>query len=142
SDAIGVLKEELDAGEGGSGLSFGDLLPDRAGILFAQAATRDRSAARRMQQRLSQEFPLDALMPPGNDLPDGLSDADVQSAFGGVGGSRSRLADRECRRRLESCAALQCTVEADAPPTVGRPGRNLQSHRLSNGGRSLVSKRF
>ena len=39
SDAAGLLKEELDAGEGGSGFSFGDLMADRAGTEFARAAT-------------------------------------------------------------------------------------------------------
>ncbi len=40
SDAAGLLKEELDAGVGGSGFSFGDLMADRAGTEFARAATR------------------------------------------------------------------------------------------------------
>jgi hypothetical protein len=39
SEAIGIVKEELDAG-GGSGFSFGDLLADRAGTTFALLATR------------------------------------------------------------------------------------------------------
>jgi hypothetical protein len=43
SDAIGIVKEELDAG-GGSGFSFGDLLADRTGTTFAFLATRDAAA--------------------------------------------------------------------------------------------------
>ena len=45
SDAIGLFKEELDAGRG-SGFSFGDLMADRAGTTFALLATRDDAAAR------------------------------------------------------------------------------------------------
>ena len=41
TEAIGVLKETLDAGKGGSGFSFADLLADEAGRRFALAATRD-----------------------------------------------------------------------------------------------------
>lgn len=45
SDAIGLFKEELDAGKG-SGFSFGDLMADRAGTTFALLATGDEATAR------------------------------------------------------------------------------------------------
>lgn len=107
SDAVGLLKEELDADDGGSGFSFGDLLADRAGTLFALAATRDAAAARIMQERLSGEFSLEELMPPAADLPEGLTDGELQTRFDGVGGRRFRLIERECQRRLANCSALR-----------------------------------
>jgi hypothetical protein len=58
SDAIGLFKEELDAG-GGSGFSFGDLMADRAGTTFALLATRDDAAARAIQACLAGGFRVD-----------------------------------------------------------------------------------
>jgi hypothetical protein len=68
SDAVGVLKEELDA-DGGSGFSFGDLLADRAGTAFADLAIRDEEAARALQARLARGFALDDYSPRPTDCP-------------------------------------------------------------------------
>lgn len=106
SDAVGLLKEELDAG-GGSGFSFGDLLADRAGTLFALAATRDRSSATSMQERLAIGFDVDDFLPPAADLPEGISDAELQTKYGGVHGSKYREIEREIERRLKMCGALR-----------------------------------
>ena len=43
SDRIGVLKEELDSQEGGSGFSFVDLIADFSGTRFASMAMRDET---------------------------------------------------------------------------------------------------
>lgn len=107
SDAVGLLKEELDAGRGGSGFSFGDLLADRAGTLFALAATRDDASARRLQEFLSGPFDVDDVVPPAADLPEGLSDAELQSQYGGVNGAGYREVVEEIERRLANCRALQ-----------------------------------
>ena len=107
SDAVGLLKEELDAGKGGSGFSFADLLADRAGTLFALAAVRDEASAKAMQRRLAGEFNIDEFFPPAADLPEGLSDAELELRYGGVGGEGyQRLVD-EIERRLATCAALR-----------------------------------
>ncbi|HUS90488.1 MAG TPA: hypothetical protein VM695_01515 [Phycisphaerae bacterium] len=105
SDAAGLLKEELDAG-GGSGFSFADLLADRAGTLFALAATREGSAAA-MQQRLIAGFQVEDFFPPAADLPEGISDTRLRAEYGGVGGAGYREVEREIERRLRTCAALQ-----------------------------------
>jgi hypothetical protein len=107
SDEAGLTKEELDAGEGGSGFSFADLLADRAGTQFALAATRDEGAARRMQARLSAPFSVDAIFPPAADLPEGLPDALFQRRYGGVGGEGYRRMIAEIDRRLATADALQ-----------------------------------
>ncbi|MEE8451540.1 MAG: hypothetical protein V3R99_06475 [Thermoguttaceae bacterium] len=107
SDEVGLFKEELDAGEGGSGFSFSDLLADRAGTLFALAATRDRPAARAMQQRLADGFEIDAIFPQAADLPEGIPDLQLQNEYGGVAGKKYDEITREIERRLANCAALR-----------------------------------
>jgi hypothetical protein len=106
SDAIGLLKEELDA-DGGSGFSFGDLMADRSGTTFAEVATRDDASARRMQERLAAGFKLDDYFPPAADLPEGIPDAELQSRYGGVGGPLFRSTLAELERRLQGCAAYR-----------------------------------
>jgi hypothetical protein len=106
SDAVGLLKEELDA-DGGSGFSFGDLLADRAGTSFADVATRDDASALRVQQRLAVGFRVDDFFPPAADLPEGIADAELQSRYGGVGGPLYRQQTAEIERRLALCAAYR-----------------------------------
>ncbi|HYW80987.1 MAG TPA: hypothetical protein VE890_15510, partial [Thermoguttaceae bacterium] len=107
SDEVGLFKEELDAGEGGSGFSFGDLAADRAGTLFALAATRDTKAARAMQQRLAAGFEIDAIFPQAADLPEGIPDRQLQDEYGGVGGKRYNEITQEIERRLANCPGLR-----------------------------------
>jgi hypothetical protein len=103
SDAAGIFKEELDA-DGGSGFSFGDLLADRAGTCFAIAATRDDDAARRMQERLAAGLGIEELVPPADGLPEGITDAQLERQYGGVGGTAYRRLAEAIERRLPGCA--------------------------------------
>ena len=106
SDAVGLLKEELDA-DGGSGFSFPDLLADRAGTTFAQRATANRESALAMQKRVASGFDVDAHFPTAADLPEGLTDAQLNSQFGGVGGQRYQEVVDEIERRIAACEANQ-----------------------------------
>ena len=106
SDAIGVFKEELDAG-GGSGFSFGDLLADRAGTTFALLATRDDIAARALQARLVAGFRVDDFFPEAADLPADIQAAELEARYGGVGGRLFRQYAAEVERRLWSCPAYR-----------------------------------
>ncbi len=106
SDAAGLLKEELDA-DGGSGFSFGDLLADRSGTTFAVVATQDDESAQRIQERLARGFQVDDFFPPAADLPEGLTDAELQKRYGGVQGARYREQAAELERRLARCAAYR-----------------------------------
>jgi hypothetical protein len=99
SDAVGLLKEELDA-DGGSGFSFGDFLADRAGTTFADFATRDEDSARALQARLAQGFRLDDYFPPADGLPEDIQDAELQSRYGGVGGKEYNRIVAEIERRI------------------------------------------
>ncbi len=107
SDAAGLLKEETDAYASGSGFSFSDLLADRAGATFAIAASRNEVAARVMQSRLTGGFRIDDIFPPADDLPEGISDAELQSRYGGVGGESYRHLMVEIERRIAASAAYQ-----------------------------------
>jgi len=106
SDGAGLLKEEIDAGEGGSGFSFADLLADRAGTQFALAATHDAPAARRLQERLSGQFAIDDVFPSAAGLPEGIPEAQLQEEYGGVGGPKYQTYLNRIEQRLASCPAL------------------------------------
>jgi len=99
SDAAGLLKEEMDA-DGGSGFSFGDLLADRSGTTFADRATRDEASAAAMQARLAAGFRVDDFFPVADGLPEGIPDAELQSRYGGVGGTLYRRHADEIERRV------------------------------------------
>jgi hypothetical protein len=105
SDMIGVLKEEIDSG-GGSGFSFGDLLADRAGTMFAESATRDEASARKMQERFAGGVTIDDIFPPAADLPEGLQEAELKSQYGGIDGPKYREVKQEIERRLQQCYLL------------------------------------
>jgi hypothetical protein len=111
SDAIGLFKEELDAG-GGSGFSFGDLMADRAGTTFALLATGDEAAARALQERLAAGFRVDDFFPEAADLPEDIQDAELQSRYGGVGGPLFRTYAAEVERRLWNCPAYRALARA------------------------------
>lgn len=117
SDAIGLFKEELDAG-GGSGFSFGDLMADRAGTTFALLATGDEAAARALQQRLAGGFRVDDFFPEAADLPEDIQDAELQSRYGGVGGPLFRTYAAEVERRLWSCPAYRGLAAARPPRSL------------------------
>lgn len=107
SNQIGLLKERMDSRPGGSGFSFADLAADRAGTRLAVAATRDADAARAMQARLSNQFRLDDVFPQAADLPEGISEAELKSRFGGINGPGYKRLIAEIERRLDRCAALK-----------------------------------
>ena len=106
SNQIGLMKERMDMRPGGSGFSFADLLADRAGTRLAVAATRDEAAARAMQERLAKSFTLGDVFPAAADLPEGLSEAQLKSRYGGINGPGYKKLLAEIERRLDGCAAL------------------------------------
>ncbi len=107
SDLLGELKEQIDAGDGGSGFSFRDLLADRAGTRLGEMAVRDPAAARLIQRRLAQLGGPDQLIPEGDDLPEGLTAERLRSEYGGVNGPGYRRLVDEIERRVERLPLLQ-----------------------------------
>ena len=104
SDAASLLKEELDSDIGGSGFSFSDILASRAGTTFALWATRNEDAARAIQDRIVRGFQIDEFFPPAADLPEGITDAELQTQYGGVGGEGYRRIIEEIERRIATCS--------------------------------------
>ena len=102
SDRIGVLKEELDSQAGGSGFSFVDLLADFSGTRFAIMATRDAATARAMQAKLARGFDVDAFFPKFDGLPEDIPAAELQSRYGGVGGTGYQAIIADINRRLDA----------------------------------------
>jgi hypothetical protein len=102
SDAAGLFKEELDA-DGGSGFSFADLLADRSGACFARLATRDEAAARALQERLAGGARAEEFFPDGSDLPERITDRELERDYGGVGGDGYRRFAEAIESRLPWC---------------------------------------
>ncbi len=88
---IGTSKELMDSIPGGSGFSFVDLAANRAGILFALAATRNAEAAKATQKYiLCNTIGADDFCPELKDLPEGLSRDKFQADYGGLAGRRTK----------------------------------------------------
>ena len=102
SFALGEFKELLDSNEGGSGFSFADLAADRAGIRFAEEATRDEAHARRLQKSMSLDASESSFFPGLDDLPEGLAKREFASAYGDLESPAYKQALNEIDRRLEA----------------------------------------
>ncbi|SEH72112.1 hypothetical protein SAMN05660691_01009 [Rheinheimera pacifica] len=101
SQQIGNLKEIMDAdrASGGSGFSFVDLAADRAGTHFAE------HLASVTPQQLSQFNSLtfeQAIMPPTQDLPEGLTEQQLQQKLGGYNGAGFKQLEQEITRRINA----------------------------------------
>jgi hypothetical protein len=105
SMTVGIAKEMMDSA-GGSGFSFVDLTADRAGTLFAVAATRNEESARAMQARIRNGVVIADFVPNPLDLPEGISNEDFQVKYGGLGGKGTKKIVEEIQRRLEACKGL------------------------------------
>jgi hypothetical protein len=106
SDRIGLLKEQLDSQQGGSGFSFADMLANFAGTRLAAAAVRGEASARDVQARLARGFDVEAFFPPDDGLPEDIPAAEFQSRYGGVGGPGYRKIIDEINRRLDALPPL------------------------------------
>lgn len=95
ADAIGLYKEVADS-RGGSGFSFNDIAADRAGTRLGHLAARHPLA---LQARLATPLTEAELLPPVSDLPESLSEREVQRRYGGIGAPayRQLMADIEAR---------------------------------------------
>jgi hypothetical protein len=107
STFAGISKEEMDSGEGGSGFSFCDLLADRAGVRFAEFALGAPREASGMQARIAGEWRDSDLIAPIDGLPEGLSQAEFTTEYGGVEGSVYRRWSDLIDQRVRSSLLLQ-----------------------------------
>ncbi len=92
ANAIGLIKEEEDAGKG-SGFSFTDLAANRAGVRLGERATG--VAAAQVRQQLAAVRGDADLLPDFRDLPEFMPQAEFDRRFGPVGSARyQKLIDR------------------------------------------------
>ena len=100
-----MMPELVDA-TGESAFGFADLMGDLAGARFAQAATRDAAAARRMQERLAAGFKVDDFYPRADGLWSGSGEQFLQKY--GTPDSPAFLREvEEIDRRLDACPGLR-----------------------------------
>ncbi len=108
SHAASVFKEDLDANRrSADGFSFSDLLMGLIGTKFAILSTQNEMSARKMQERIIGGFRVEEFVPQAGDLPEGISDAELQSQYGGVGGDKYNQLIQEIERRISDCEAYQ-----------------------------------
>ena len=104
---VGTMKELKDSTPGGSGFSFVDMAANKAGIMFAVAATRDAESARAVQLRIADGVQAADFLPPVTDLPEDIPRDTFQAEFGGLGGAETRGLFDEIDRRLATREALR-----------------------------------
>ena len=103
--AMGLLKEKLDAVDGGSGFSFTDIAADMAGLRFADNVL-DPDRAARMQRRVQEESAAETLLPSLEGLTDGLSEPMFKRLYGSTTDKRYRTVIAVIDHRMESSAIL------------------------------------
>lgn len=104
---VGIAKEMKDSTPGGSGFSFVDMLANKAGIRFAVIATQNADSARDLQLRLAKGVDTADLFPSIDGFPEGLSQDEFHSQFGGLGGGETRRLFNEIERRIAALPGLQ-----------------------------------
>jgi hypothetical protein len=109
--AVGITKELSDSQPGGSGFSFVDMVANKSGIRFAKLATKSPESARELQLKLIQAIPPLTLLPAIDYLPEGLPSAIFESAYGGLGGSRTRELFKEIDLRIQACDGLTSNLQ-------------------------------
>lgn len=106
SRTVGIAKEMMDSGSGGSGFSFADLAADFAGIQFAAVAIKREQSAIEIRKRVQQADSSHDFCPAIDGLPEGLSAEKFQKEFGGLGGKETRALFNEIHDRIRACPAL------------------------------------
>lgn len=96
SRAIGLYKEVTDA-RSGSGFSFNDMAANRAGTRLGEWAV---AQPRRLQAALADGVQESDLLPAWQDLPEFLTEAELQRRYGGVGGAAYETLLEEIDRRV------------------------------------------
>lgn len=111
ADAASILKEELDKraeADRQQRFSFGDLLSRRAGVRFADVATRENKSARTLQDRIAAGIRLDDFFPKAEGLPDELvGGAEIVTSGGKAHGKVFDEYMKDIERRLDKCRLYQ-----------------------------------
>ncbi len=97
---IGELKELMDSGEGGTGFSFDDMTANRSGSRFARAfLATPRAEWPALAALIRSEADV---LPPVDDLPTGLTEAEFVAKFGAVDSPEYRAMMAEIERRIDA----------------------------------------
>jgi len=107
SDAIGELKELLDSNKGGSGFSFADLMADRAGTRLAMLATQSESAARQVQNILTDTQSESQILPKLIGLPESISQQDFESNYRNINSTTYKAMLAVIDERLQQLAVYR-----------------------------------
>jgi hypothetical protein len=101
ADAVGLYKEMSDA-RTGSGFSFNDIAANRAGMRFGEKAVGSLTSARTLQARVGAGITDSDIAPETADLPEYLSEAELERRFGGIDGPGYSKLMAEIERRVEA----------------------------------------
>ncbi|MDO9072930.1 MAG: hypothetical protein Q7U73_06675 [Rubrivivax sp.] len=103
SRAIGAYKEVADA-QGGSGFSWNDMAANRAGTRLGEWAV---AQPQRLQAALARGVKDADLMPPLEDLPEFLPEAEFRQRYGSVGAPAYETMLAEIDRRVDALAVFR-----------------------------------
>lgn len=112
--AAGIAKELADM-KGSEGFSVGDLLADRAGIVCAQRIAAGDVASH--LALIAREFAGTSVLPDDAGLPDALSAAEFEQAYGGIADPRFVA----LRRRLAASVDALPFLRPPPPPKAPEP---------------------
>ena len=101
--ALYANKQELDDSKGGARFSFADLAADRAGIRFAELATRTSQAAQQLQRRVSQVKSETEFMSRVDNLPEGIMALELKQQYGNLDSASYRMINAEIDHRIAAC---------------------------------------
>jgi hypothetical protein len=108
AERLGVAKEILDA-QGDSGFSFADLAADYAGIAFANNLLRPGEEGARQLRTVAESFSGDNMLPPIDDLEDGIPWKRFVEKYGGSKDERFLRHAEDIRRRVQESPGLKRT---------------------------------
>ena len=103
---LGIAKEVNDA-TGGSGFSFSDLAADKAGVRFAEMATRSAPDALNFQKRAEQIKSQEDMMPVISHLPEGIMELEFKKKYVDLDSEAYQMVEAEINRRLNQCRLYQ-----------------------------------
>ena len=106
ASVIGLFKE-VDDSRGGSGFSFADLAADRAGVKWAELATSSSNSAKLLQQQMKENLTEDDIMPPIDNLPEGIMEHEFKKTYGELDSKTYQLVEKEIEERLSACRLYQ-----------------------------------
>ncbi len=106
SDLIGMYKEMLDAAPQGhgSGFSFNDLAADKAGVRLGRLALHDPLEVQARLQRIQTDIDF---LPDITDLPEFLTQAQLQHRYGGIDAPAYQALMRDIDHRIAQTPALR-----------------------------------